>query len=127
MQGFSGDLKEIAKHNDFFRKVLFTGEHAQLVVMALASGEDIGEEVHTVDQLFSFLEGAGEAVLDGQCSTLEPGTVLCVPAGTRHNIVNTGSAPMKLFTIYAPPQHAPGTTHRTKAEAAAAEAREHTG
>jgi mannose-6-phosphate isomerase-like protein (cupin superfamily) len=125
MDPFKADMQKKARDNEFFREVVFTGAHSQLVLMALAVGEDIGDEVHSVDQLFVFVEGAGEAVLDGRLWDVRVGEVLCVPAGTRHNIRNVGAVPLKLYTVYAPPEHAPGTTHRTKAEALIAEEKEH--
>jgi len=124
MEPFQTDLKHAANDNDCFRAVLFTGEHSQLVVMSLRPDEEIGDEVHSEDQFFYLVEGDGEAVLDGIASTLEEHDGLCVPAGTRHNIRNTGNAAMKLFTIYSPAHHPARTVHRTKAEAALAETHE---
>ncbi len=118
---FSEDIFSIAKKNDYFRKELATGEHTQIVVMSIKPGEDIGEEVHTVDQTLIFVEGKGEAVLNGAKSAVGIGTLTFVPAGTKHNFINTGSSNLKLFTIYAPPQHKPGVVHKTKAEAEADE------
>ena len=115
-------LKKEAKRNELFRKVLFTGKSSQLVLMSLEPGEDIGSETHDVDQLLFVVEGEGKVVLDGRDERFEDGMVVCVPAGTRHNILNTDDEPMRLFTVYAPPQHAPGTVHVTKADAQAAEA-----
>jgi mannose-6-phosphate isomerase-like protein (cupin superfamily) len=92
--------------------------------MSLHPGEEIGDEVHDEDQLFYFVEGRGQAVLDGRATALEEHDVLCVPAGTRHNILNTGREPMKLFTIYAPAHHPVGTIHRTRIDALAAERNE---
>lgn len=114
-------LKKEAKENDFFRKVLFTGGHSQLVLMALQPGEEIGAEVHEVDQLLYIVKGEGKTVLDGDGSKIEEGTVVCVPAGVRHNVVNTGDEPLKLFTVYAPAAHKPGTIHETKQDAEASE------
>ena len=125
MEPFAIDLKRTARDNDDFRSVLFTGEHAQVVAMTLRAGEDIGEEVHDVDQLFLFVEGEAEVVLNGTRSTLDPGAMLYVPAGTRHNIGAIGFEGLRLLTVYAPPQHAPGTIHRTRGEALAAEELEH--
>src|SRR5579864_6202910 len=122
MKPFEGDLKEIAKDNEDFRRVLFTGEHAQLVVMSLGRDEEIGEEVHTVDQILYAVEGEGQAILDGKSHSFAKGDVVAVPAGLRHNYRNTDKDALKLFTIYAPPQHPAGTIHATKAEALAAEA-----
>ena len=107
-----------AKENDAFRSVLFTGERAQLVVMSLRPGEDIGEEVHAnVDQLLYAVDGEGAAVIEDEETAFAAGSLFFVPKGTRHNVKNTGGEPLKLFTVYAPPQHADGTVHRTKADA----------
>jgi mannose-6-phosphate isomerase-like protein (cupin superfamily) len=121
MQPYQAELKEVAKDNDDFRRVLFTGAHSQLVIMALAAGEEIGEEVHEVDQILYAVDGEGEAFLDGQRKSFEKGDAIAVPAGTRHNIRNTEKKPLKLFTVYAPPQHPAGTVHHTRADALAAE------
>ncbi|HEX9095204.1 MAG TPA: cupin domain-containing protein [Candidatus Dormibacteraeota bacterium] len=122
MEPYRTDLKEAAKDSDDFRRVLFTGAYSQLVIMTLAPDEEIGEEVHHVDQILYALEGEGEAFLDGRRKSFEKGDVVAVPAGARHNIRNTEKKPLKLFTVYAPPQHAAGTIHHTKADAVAAEA-----
>lgn len=115
---FSEDILARTRRNPYFREVVSTGPHAQVVVMSIPPGGEIGEEVHAdVDQILVFIEGAGMAVLDGQRTTLLPGRLVHVPAGTRHNFLNLGSVDLKLYTIYAPPQHAPGTVHRTKADA----------
>lgn len=116
------DAKEAAKRNSFFRKVLFTAEKSQLVVMSLLAGEEIGTETHDGDQLLYAVKGEGIAVINGAKEPFEKGAILCVPAGAPHNLINTGDRPLKLFTIYAPPQHAPGTIHETKADAEAAHA-----
>jgi mannose-6-phosphate isomerase-like protein (cupin superfamily) len=118
------NIKKAAKSNDFFRQVLFTAGNSQLVVMALQAHEEIGAEVHEVDQVLYVVEGEGKVELDGAGQEFEKGMIVVVPAGVRHNVINTEDEPMKLFTIYAPPQHAPGTVHRTKADAEAAEKRE---
>jgi mannose-6-phosphate isomerase-like protein (cupin superfamily) len=99
--------------------VLYTGKNCQLVVMALKAGEEIGEEVHKVDQFFRIEEGTGEAVLDDVRHPIRAGFAVLVPAGMKHNIINTGNAPMKVYTIYSPPTHRDGVTHRTRAEAQA--------
>ena len=116
-----GSYEERARQNEHFRQVLETGEHAQLVVMTLAAREEIGEETHEGDQILFFVEGEGEAILEGESSPVRPGDYVFVPAGTLHNFVNTGSDPLRLLTTYAPPEHPDGTVHRTKAEADAAE------
>jgi mannose-6-phosphate isomerase-like protein (cupin superfamily) len=115
------DVKELAKDNTFFRRVVFTGAKSQLVLMSLHPTEEIGVEAHDVDQLLFVVKGEGQAVIDGKTSALEKGTMICVPAGARHNVINMGDESMKLFTVYAPPQHAPGTIHATKLDAVAAE------
>ena len=120
---FNVDIVAAAKANSFFRQVLSTGANAQVVVMSIPSRGEIGEETHDhVDQVLAFVEGKGVAILDGQESPVGPDSLVHVPAGTRHNFVNKGSGDLRLYTVYAPPQHAPGTIHRTKAEADADEA-----
>ncbi len=119
---FNEDIVSLAKRNRWFREVVATGPHAQVVVMSIPPGGEIGEEVHdAVDQVLAFVEGEGAAILDGERSAVGPDRLVLVPAGTRHNFVNTGSSDLRLYTVYAPPQHAPGTVHRTKAEADADE------
>jgi mannose-6-phosphate isomerase-like protein (cupin superfamily) len=116
------DIIALARSNEAFRREVATGEHSQVVVMTIPPGEEIGEEVHEGnDQLLVFIAGQGEAVLDGRTSKVEPNQLVFVHAGTRHNFVNTGSVPLRLVTVYAPPEHPPGTVHLTKAEADAAE------
>jgi mannose-6-phosphate isomerase-like protein (cupin superfamily) len=116
------DLKRAAKENGFFRKVLITAAKSQVVLMSLLPGEEIGTEVHEGDQLLYAVKGDGVAVINGVREPFEKGTMFCVPAGTEHNVINTGHEPFRLFTVYAPPQHADGTIHRTKAEADLTEA-----
>ena len=118
---FLEDIKKLAKENENFRKVIHTGEYSQLVLMSILPGEDIGEEVHKVDQMLFFVDGFGKAVLNGEEKNVVEHDVVYVPAGTRHNFINTGSGPLKLFTIYAPPQHPDGIVHKTKEEAEKAE------
>jgi mannose-6-phosphate isomerase-like protein (cupin superfamily) len=116
------DILARAKANGWFREVLSTGPHSQVVVMSIPVGGDIGEEVHdSVDQVLVCVDGEGFAVLAGERSPVSPGHLVHVPAGTRHNLVNSGATDLKLYTVYAPPQHAIGTIHRTKAEADASE------
>lgn len=123
MAVFLGEIKKLAKRNKDFRRELATNAHSQLVLMCLEPDEDIGEEVHEdVDQVFVVVRGKGEAVLDGVRKPLRKGALLIVPAGTRHNLVNVGDQRLRLYTLYAPPQHPPGTVHATRAEAMAAEA-----
>ena len=122
---FNEDVLELARRNTYFREVLTTGSHSQVVVMSIPAGGEIGLETHPeVDQVLVFVGGEGLAILDGERSQVAAGRLVHVPAGTEHNILNTGQADLKLYTIYAPPQHAPGTIHRTKAEADVAETEE---
>lgn len=116
------NIKQLAKENNDFRRVVFTNKHSQLVLMSLKPGEEIGLEVHDqLDQILYFIEGSGKAVLAGQEMEFTAGDVANVPAGIEHNFINTGTGPLKLFTIYSPPEHEDGTVHQTKAEADAAE------
>jgi mannose-6-phosphate isomerase-like protein (cupin superfamily) len=116
------DIVQLARSNEAFRREVATGRHSQVVVMTIPPGEEIGEEVHEEnDQLLVFIDGQGDAVLDGRTSKVTPNDLVLVPAGTRHNFINTGSVPLRLVTVYAPPEHPPGTVHQTKAEADAAE------
>jgi len=117
MSGFVLDIESIAIKNDEFRRVLYTATHSQLVVMALKPQEAIGAEVHKLDQFFRVEEGSGEAVLDGVRTAIRAGFAILIPAGTKHNIVNTGSAPMKLYTLYSPPNHRDGVVHHTRDDA----------
>jgi mannose-6-phosphate isomerase-like protein (cupin superfamily) len=120
MKGFVADIEEKAETNADFRHVLYTGKHVQLVLMALKPGEEIGEEVHQqADQFFQVEEGKGEIWIDGTKTKIEDDTAIVVPAGARHNVKNTGSKPLKLYTLYGPPQHADKTVHATKATAEA--------
>ena len=122
MAGYSTNIEQDTLANDYFRKVLFTAPHMQLVLMALKPGEDIGKEVHhDRDQFFRVETGVGEAIIDGESHALEDGSVVVIPAGSEHNVVNTSeSEVLRVYTIYAPPEHPDGTIHKTKAEADAA-------
>ena len=123
---FNVDIVKRAKANSYFREVLATGPHSQVVVMSIPPGGDIGEEVHDdVDQTLVFVQGEGQAILDGEKRAVSVDRLVHVPAGTRHNFVNTGKVDLRLYTIYAPPEHKPGTIHKTKAEADAAHEAEH--
>ena len=117
MKGFVKNIESITVKNEDFRQVLYTAKNCQLVVMALKPKEEIGMEVHQLDQFFRVEAGTGEAVLDGVRTVISAGFAIVVPAGTNHNIINTGSVPMKLYTIYSPPNHRDGVVHRTRAEA----------
>lgn len=124
-QGSRVDIFQAALTNEAFRREVLTGEHEQVVVMTIPAGGEIGEEVHPdTDQVLAFVDGRCEAQLDGQSSSIGPNDLVFVRAGTRHNFINTGDAPLRLITIYAPPEHAPGTVHETKEEADAAESAE---
>jgi len=119
MKGFVQNIEDISTKNEDFRQVLYTAKNCQLVIMALKAGEEIGMEVHKLDQFFRVEEGKGEAVLDGVHTPISAGFAVVVPAGTNHNIINTGSNPMKLYTLYAPPNHRDGVVHQTRADAEA--------
>jgi mannose-6-phosphate isomerase-like protein (cupin superfamily) len=126
MKGYIADIEKETKENEHFRKVLFTAKHSQLVVMSLLPGEDIGAEVHDLDQFIRIEEGKGKVVLDGEETEVEDDFAIVIPAGTKHNVVNTSSdEKMKLYTIYSPPEHRDGTIHHTKEEAMADEEDHH--
>ena len=119
MRGFVQDIEEITVKNDEFRRVLYTAKHCQLVVMSLKPKEEIGAEVHKLDQFFRVEEGTGEAVLDGVRTVIRAGFAIVVPAGAKHNIINTGDVSLKLYTLYAPPNHRDGVVHHTRDDAEA--------
>jgi len=119
------DIIKATMENTYFRKELVTTKLSQVVVMHLNPGEEIGMEVHDLDQVLVFVDGQGESEIDGERGTVGPGSLVVIPAGTKHNFINKGSSPLKLYTVYAPPEHAPGTIHKTKQEADEAEAAEH--
>lgn len=118
MNGYITNIEKDSHANENFRKVLYTDKNCQLVLMSLLAGEDIGLEVHDdVDQFLRVEQGTGTAILNGISHPLSDGSVIIVPAGTKHNIVNTGSGSMKLYTLYMPPHHRDGVVHKTKADA----------
>jgi len=118
MSGFIINIEEKTKANSYFREVLFTAPHSQLVVMSLKPKEEIREEVHTVDQFFRIESGVGKAILDGQESEIKDGDAIVVPAGVKHNFINTSDTePLKLYTIYSPGEHKDKTIHQTKEDA----------
>ena len=119
MAGYMIDIERKTLENPYFREVLFTAPHLQLVVLTLQPGEDIGQETHDDgDQFFRVEAGEGEALLDGERHPLRDGSIVVIPAGVEHNISNTSaSEPLRVYTIYTPPEHPDGTVHRTKAEA----------
>ncbi len=122
MAGYIVNIEEATQKNEYFREVLFTAPYSQLVVMSLLPLEDIGEEVHTLDQFIRVEKGEGKTVLDGVETMIGDGSAIVVPAGTRHNFINTSATePMKLYTIYSPANHKDKTIHKTKAEAMADE------
>ena len=117
MKGFVQDIESLAVGNRDFRRVLYTAKHCQLVFMSLEPKGEIGTEVHELDQFFRVEDGTGEAILDGVRTPIRPGFAIVVPAGANHNIVNTGSTPLKLYTLYAPPNHRDQVVHATRADA----------
>jgi len=122
---FHLNLDEATRANTFFRKELYTTDRTQIVVMSVEPGDDVGLETHDLDQVLFFISGKGEYSVGDDRGQIRPGDVVVVPAHAQHNFLNTGDEPLKLFTVYSPPDHAPGTLHRTKAEAMEAEAAEH--
>ena len=128
MTGYVGPIERETLKNTYFRRVLFTGKHAQLVVMCLQPGEEIGKEVHpNVDQFFRIEQGEARFVFnEKEEHRVRDAYAIVVPAGTHHNVINTSKTmPLKLYTIYSPPNHPDATVHKTKREAEAAEAAEH--
>ena len=119
MTGYLDNIEEITLKNDYFRQVLYTGQHAQLVVMSLKPNEDIGMEVHEiVDQFIRVEAGVGKVIINGEERSVQDGSAFVVPAGAQHNLVNTSSEnSLKLYTVYSPPHHKDGTVHQTKQDA----------
>jgi mannose-6-phosphate isomerase-like protein (cupin superfamily) len=118
MKGYVDNIERATIENEDFRRVLYTGKNLQLVLMTLPPGCDIGEEVHDDrDQFFRIEEGEGEIRIDGVANKVEDDFAVIVPAGARHNVINTGSAPLRLYTIYGPPEHRDGVVHKTKEDA----------
>src|SRR5919205_390702 len=110
-------IATVAEQSADFRRVLWTGEHTQLVIMTVPPGGEIGEEVHEVDQILTFVSGTGKAVISGSEKNVAQGDLVVVPAGKKHNFLNTGENPLILYTVYGPPEHADGAVHKTKEEA----------
>ena len=127
MSGYVTNIETKTLENEYFREVLFTAEHMQLVVMSLGPGEDIGLETHDdVDQFIRVEAGQGTALLDDEEHALEDGSIVVIPAGTKHNVINASqNEPLKLYTIYTPPEHPHGTINRDKAEAIEYEKKHH--
>lgn len=118
MKGYCDDIEKVTLANADFRRVLYTGQHLQLVLMTLKPGEEIGEEVHEDrDQFFRIEEGSGEVRIDGVANKVSDDFAVIVPAGARHNVVNTGDEPLKLYTLYGPPEHKDKVVHKDKAQA----------
>lgn len=119
MNGYVENIEKLSLKNDNFRKVLYTDKNSQLVLMSLLAGEDIGEEIHDVDQFLRIEKGTGKTILNDTSHELADGSVVIVPAGVKHNIINTGTDSMKIYSLYMPPHHRDGVVHATKAEAEA--------
>jgi len=119
MKGFVQDIETLAVKNGEFRRVLYTAHNCQLVLMSIPPRGEIGAEVHKLDQFFRVEDGVGEAVLDGVKTAIRAGFAVLVPAGAHHNIINTGSVPLKLYTLYSPPNHRDGVVHHTREAAEA--------
>ena len=115
------EIATVAEKSADFRRVLWTGEHTQLVIMTIPPDGEIGEEVHEVDQILTFVSGVGEAKVSGQTRKVAQGDLVIVPAGAKHNFTNAGPNPLVLYTVYGPPEHADGAVHATKEEADEAE------
>ncbi len=117
-RGYRANIEELTLANTDFRRVLYTGEHTQVVLMTLKPGEEIGEEVHAdKDQFFRFESGTGEVRINGRANPVEDGIAVIVPAGAKHNVVNTGDEPLTMYTVYGPPDHKDETVHVTKDQA----------
>lgn len=120
MKGYVTNIGQDTENNSNFRKVVYTGHHSQLVLMSLKPGEEIGSEVHpTVDQFFRFEVGSGQVVIDGATHEVQAEFAVVVPAGAEHNVINTGTEDLKLYTIYSPAEHQDGIVRATKADAIA--------
>lgn len=118
MKGYIHDISDKARENTYFRQVLETGKHTQVVVMSIPEGGEIGAEVHDdTDQVLYFVSGSGKAILNGEEKKVAKDDVVLVNAGTRHNFINTGAGDLKIITAYSPPHHPPGTIHKTREEA----------
>lgn len=116
MKGYITNIEKATTENTDYRRVLYTARHSQLVLMRLAAGEEIGEEVHRLDQFIRLEAGEGKAVLDGVEHAIGADDAIVIPEGTRHNIINTGPGDLKLYTVYSPPEHKDGTVEATKAD-----------
>lgn len=122
MKGYVDDIEKVTEENNDYRRVIYTGKHMQLVLMTLQPGEEIGEEVHEgIDQFFRFEKGNGEVIIDGTRHKIKADFGVIVPAGAKHNVINTGDKPLRLYTLYGPPEHRKDVVQPTKAD----EAEEH--
>ena len=119
MNGYVTNIEQASLDNDNFRKVLYTAKHSQLVVMSLKPGEEIGSETHQLDQFIRIESASGKTILNGTEHDISDGFAVVVPAGVEHNIINTSKEVMKLYTVYAPPNHKDGVVHKTKQDAEA--------
>ncbi len=116
MKGYITNIEKATKENTDYRRVLYTAKNSQLVLMCVMPGDEIGEEVHHLDQFIRIEEGEGKAVLDGVEHSLVEDDAVVIPEGTRHNVINTGTTPLKLYSVYSPAEHKDGTVHKTKAD-----------
>lgn len=116
MKGYFGHIEKLTEENSDYRRVLYTAKNTQLVLMSLKPGEEIGWEVHEVDQFFRFESGKGKVIIDGNEYAVSGGDAIIVPAGSKHNVINDSKKMLKLYSLYAPPQHKDATVHKTKAD-----------
>lgn len=116
MKGYVTNIEKLSLENNNFREVLYTSNNCQLVLMSLLAGEEIGEEVHDIDQFLRIEKGTGIAILNDISHDISDNSIIIVPAGVKHNIINSSAGTMKLYTLYMPPHHRDGVTHKTKAE-----------
>lgn len=116
MKGYITNIEKATLENSDYRRVLYTAKNSQLVLMSIAPGDEIGEETHHLDQFLRFEDGEGKVILDGVSHNVFDGFAVVIPEGTKHNVVNTGSTLLKLYSVYSPPEHKDGTTHKTKAD-----------
>lgn len=116
MKGYVTNIEKATLENEYYRKVLYTGKNSQLVLMTIQPGDEIGSEVHELDQFIRIEAGAATVTLNGVEHAIEDDWAVVIPAGTEHNVVNTGSEPLKLYSVYSPPEHKDGTIHATKAD-----------
>ncbi|HBB44209.1 MAG: hypothetical protein UW27_C0003G0036 [Parcubacteria group bacterium GW2011_GWA1_44_13] len=116
MKGYISNIEKATLENTDYRRVLYTAKNSQLVLMSIALGDEIGEETHHLDQFLRFEEGEGKVILDGVEHNVSDGFAVVIPQGTKHNVINTGSTHLKLYSIYSPAEHKDGTVHKTKAD-----------